>query len=247
MMKTLLCLTMVIATATALPAQSLHIVPNTNFASDFQTVPVMANVPGAGAVFQSYVALLNPTASSFPVTVTLYDAAGVQTQATISLAAGQVKSYENFLDAVFGRTGAGAVTFRSPDPSNRFIITSEVRTSGTRFSTTVPALEFTGTNSPSFVAGVTVSAATRTNVGCFNQSDAANRVTATVFDSTGTQVLGSIDLNLPAHAWGQTGIGTIVTEGTIRFTPAEAAVCYAVVVDNATADGRFISAAEYKP
>lgn len=219
---------------------------NTNFASDFQTVPVMANLPGIGAVFQSYVALLNPTASSFAVTVTFFDASGTQTLASIPLGAGEAKTYENFLDAVFGRTGGGAVTFRSPDPSNRFIVTSEVRTSGTRFSTTVPTLEFAGTDSPSFVAGVTVSSATRTNAGCFNESDAANKITATVLDKT-SAVLGSVELNLPPHAWNQTAVLTSVDNGYIRFDPAEAAVCYAVVVDNATADGRFITAAEYKP
>jgi hypothetical protein len=216
------------------------------FASDFQTVPVVANVPGAGAVFQSYVALLNPTSSSFVVIATLYDSSGTPTEASIPLGAGEEKTYDNFVADVFGRTGAGAMTFRSPDPSNRFIVTSEVRTSGTRFSTTVPTLEFAGTSSPSFVAGITVSSATRTNVGCFNQADANNRITATVVDKT-SAVLGSVELNLPPHAWNQTGIPTSVSDGYIRFNPSEAAVCYAVVVDNNTADGRLVMAAEYSP
>jgi hypothetical protein len=219
---------------------------HTNFASDFHTVPVMANLPGIGAVFQSYVAILNPTSSSFVVTATFFDASGTQTQASIPLGAGEVKTYDNFVDAVFGKTGGGAVTFRSPDPSNRFVVTSEVRTSGTRFSTTVPTLEFAGTNSRSFVAGVTVSSATRTNVGCFNQSDASNHITATVLDKT-SAVLGSVDLNLPPHAWNQTAMLISVDNGYVRFEPSEAAVCYAVVVDNSTADGRFITAAEYTP
>ena len=219
---------------------------HTNFASDFQTVPVMANLPGIGAVFQSYVAILNPTSTSFVVTATFFDASGTQTQASIPLAAGEAKTYENFVDAVFAKTGGGAVTFRSPDPSNRFVVTSEVRTSGTRFSTTVPTLEFAGTNSPSFVAGVTVSAATRTNVGCFNQSDANNHIVARVFDKTSV-ALGSVELNLPPHAWNQTAMLINVDNGYVRFEPTEAAVCYAVVVDNSTADGRFITGAEYTP
>ena len=40
---------------------------------------------------------------------------------------------------------------------------------------------------------------------------------------------------------------TIVSGGYVQFDPTDSAVCYAVVVDNATNDGRFISAAEYKP
>src|SRR5256885_195711 len=87
-----------------------------SFASDFQTVPVMANTAGAGgATFQTFVALLNPTSSSFAVNVTLYDAAGVTRNATITLAAGELKTYANFLDAVFQYTGGGAVTFQSAE------------------------------------------------------------------------------------------------------------------------------------
>jgi hypothetical protein len=222
------------------------------FASDFQTIPVMGNVPGAGAVFLTYVAILNPTASSYPIDVTLYDGGGVKHQATITMAAGELKTYDNFLDAVFHYVGGGAVTFRSGDSAggtrnNRFILNVEVRTTGTRFSTSIPALEFAGTSSRSFVAGITVSSETRTNFGCFNQSDAANKVIATIRDSSGQQVVGTVELNLAGNAWGQAGVPTPVTNGYIQFDPADAAVCYAVVVDNSTADGRFISAAEYRP
>ena len=247
MKSTLLRLTAVLAFASAVYAQPRSVQPHTTFASDFQTVPVVANVPGAGAVFQSYLAILNPTSSSFVVTASLFDTNGTRSEAAISLAAGEMKSYENFLEAVFNRTGGGAVTFRSPNPANRFVITSEVRTSGTRFSTSIPALEFSGSNSPSFVAGITVSSATRTNFGCFNQSDAQNVITATILDKSGTQTLGTAQLSLPPNAWGQTGVSTTVLDGYIRFTPTDAAVCYAVVVDNATSDGRFINSAEYKP
>jgi hypothetical protein len=254
MMKRLMTLlALALAAATSLSAQ----VPRkpgalNNFASDFQTIPVMGNVPGAGAVFQTYVALLNPTASAFAIQVSLYDAAGVKRDASITLAAGEVKTYQNFLDEVFHFVGGGAVTFKAPESAggthnNRFIISAEVRTSGTRFSTTIPSLEFTGTSSRSFVAGVTADSNFRTNVGCFNQSDAANRVKVTVFDKTGTQNIGSFDMNLPANAWLQTGVSFVVSDGYVRFEPEGTAVCYAVIVDNSTADGRFISAAEFQP
>ncbi|HYR29917.1 MAG TPA: hypothetical protein VEU30_15715, partial [Thermoanaerobaculia bacterium] len=59
-----------------------------DFASDFQTIPVMGNTPGIGSTFQSFVALMNPTAAAFPVEVTLHDAAGTKRTATINLAAG---------------------------------------------------------------------------------------------------------------------------------------------------------------
>jgi hypothetical protein len=139
------------------------------------------------------------------------------------------------------------VTFKSSSPANRFVISAEVRTSGTRFSTTIPALEFAGSNSRSFVAGITVDSTVRTNIGCFNQSDAPNNVRVTILDSSGHVTVGTANLSLPANAWGQTTVTSIVSNGYVQFDPAEAAVCYAVVVDNATSDGRFMSAAEYRP
>jgi hypothetical protein len=72
-------------------------------------------------------------------------------------------------------------------------------------------------------------------------------VKATILDNTGKQVLGTVSLNLAPNAWGQTPVNTIVSGGYVQFDPAAAAVCYAVVVDNSTNDGRFVSAAEYRP
>lgn len=245
-MKRLLCLAALVVMTTSAFAQRA---PRTlEFASDFQTVPVMANTTGAGgATFQTYVALLNPTSSSYFVTASLYDAAGVQHDQLIQLAAGELKTYTNFLDTVFHATGGGAVTFRTPNSSNRFVLNTEIRTDGSHYGTSVPALEFAGTDSPSFSPGVTVNSNTRTNVGCFNQSGAANSITAIVRDATGTMNLGTVTLNLAANAWGQTALTTVVSGGYVQFEPSDAAVCYAVVVDNNTNDGRFIPAAEYRP
>lgn len=248
-MKRLLCLIAFAAIAIPTFAQSGARTPrNLAFASDYQTVPVMANTTGAGgAIFRTYVALLNPTSTAFSVTASLYDAAGVKHDAVISLAAGELKTYQNFLDDVFHFSGGGAVTFRTDNTNKRFIISAEVWTDGGHYGTTIPALEFAGTDSPSFAPGVTVGAGARTNVGCFNQSGGTNSVKATVRDATGTLTLGSVTLNLAANAWGQTALSTIVSGGSVRFDPSDAAVCYAVVVDNSTNDGRFIAAAEYRP
>lgn len=217
------------------------------FASDFQTVPVMGNVAGAGATFQTFVAIMNPTAAAFPVEVTLYDNDGTRRTATIQLAAGELKTYANFLDQVFDNyVGGGAVTFRSSDPTRRFIVNAEVWTSGARYGTSIPSLEFAGSASPSFAAGISVDAASRTNIGCFNQSEAVNNVRATVFSASGAMA-GTVDLQLGPNAWAQTGVNSTVTNGYVQFEPQEAAVCYAVVVTNATNDGRFVMSTEYRP
>ena len=253
-MKRFVCLaTLALVVTTSAFSQNQRRVAGSSFASDYQTVPAMANTTGfGGARFQTYVTLLNPTASSFTVEATLYDAAGVAHAATIPLAPGELKTWQNFLEEVFDFSGAGAVRFRSPESTggtnnNRFIINAEVWSgAGMRYGTTIPAVEFAGSNSPSFAGGITVNASTRTNVGCFNESDAANAITATVQDSSGN-ALGSVNLNLAANAWGQTGVNVIVSNGSVRFTPSEAAVCYASVVSNTTHDGRFVEAAEYRP
>ncbi len=236
-------------------AQTARRPSTTSFASDLQTVPVMANTTGVnGATFQTYVSIANPTSSTFAVDATLYDANGTEHHATISLAGGEVKTYTNFLGTVFNYTGGGAVTFESPESAggqhnNRFIVNAEVwtTTNGGRYGTSISTLEFAGTASRSFSPGITVDSSTRTNVGCFNQSESANHVKATVLDATGKLTLGSVDLNLAANGWGQTAIPTIVSNGSVQFDPSDSAVCYAVVINSATNDGRFISSAEYTP
>jgi hypothetical protein len=246
--------TLLLTIVLAMPALAQQRTPRAlDFASDFQTVPVMGNLPGInGAVFQTYVAILNPTATAFTVDVAWYDNTGTKRTAVISLAAGELKTYSNFLDSVFHSTGGGAVTFRAAESTggthnNRFILNVEVRTTGNRFGTSVPALEFAGSASRSFAPGVTVDSTLRTNFGCFNQSDADNKVKVTILDNTGHVVIGTQELNLGANAWAQDALRSVVSGGYLQFEPSEAAVCYAVVVDNVTADGRLIMASEYTP
>jgi hypothetical protein len=243
-----LAMMVILVAAAPLLAEPARRVTPHEFASDFQTVPVMGNTPGLqGAHFQTYVALLNPTSSSFPVDVTLYKPNGSTEMKTIALGPGELKTYPNFLDAIFGYTGGGAVTFRSLNPAQRFIVDAEVWTSGgQRYGTDIPSLEFAGSASPSFAPGVTNNSSTRTNVGCFNQSGVANVIGVRVRDSAGTTV-STTSLSLPAHGWGQVGVSGVVVDGYVELEPEEAAVCYAVVVDNQTNDGRFISATEYTP
>lgn len=244
-MKKLIAL--IACAAIALPLAAQRRVRTTNFASDFQTVPVMANVTGVGGVrFHSYVALLNPTAAAYPVEVTLYDANGTSHEATIQLAAHELKTFDNFLEEVFHLSGGGAVTFATANASRRFIVGTEVRTTPGGYSTMVPPLEFAASSSHAFAAGVTVSSTSRTNIGCFNESGSANAIRATVFDRAGLQA-GVVTMNLAPHAWVQAPVTTVVSDGFIRFEPSAAASCYAVVVNNATSDGRYIAATEYQP
>lgn len=239
-MKRFVSLTALALVLAALPvlAQAPRRAASREFASDFQTVPVMANNAGVGgAPFISYLALLNPTSKPYAVTATLYDTTGTPKTATINLAAGELRTWTNFLADTFSFTGGGSVTFSSSDPANRFIVSTEITSN--RYATPIPSLEFAGSNSRSYAPGVWVDATSRTNVGCFNQSSAANHIVATVRDRTGAQTLGTVEMDLPANAWGQRAVTSVVSGGYVQFDPTEAAVCYAVIVDNTTNDGRF--------
>ena len=224
-----------------------------SFASDSLTVPVMINASGqAGASFATYAALMNPTSKSFPVTVTLFSN-GTKTQKTITLAAGELKQYQNFLNDVFAYSGLGTVRFQSGaavggSTDNLFLLSAEIytTTSGARYGTSLPTLEFPGTDSRSFSVGVTVDASNRTNVGCFNEAKVSNTVTATVFDGTGAQVT-TFQLQAGPNTLVQRAVTAAVSGGYVRFDPSQPASCYAVVANNTTNDARFVLAVEYTP
>jgi hypothetical protein len=238
--------TLALAAVIALPALAQRARTQNGFASDIQTVPVMGNTPGAGGSrFQTFVSLLNPSATAISIEATLYDPNGMPHQATIALAAGEQKTYQNFLDEVFHYTRGGAVTFRAP--GQRFLVDAEVWTTGSRYGTSIPAIEIAPTGAPSYSTGISVDSASRTNIGCSNQSDAANAVRATIYDASGTMALGTVNLMLAPRAWSQAPVSAVVNNGYVRFEPAGAAVCYAVVVNNGTNDGRFVAATEYTP
>ena len=224
-----------------------------SFASDFHTVPVAGNVTGVGgARFQTKVSLLNPTSSAFAVQATLYDTNGTAHNATLNLAAGEVKTYQNFLGDVFSYSGGGAVTLSAAGTvggthNNRFIVDAESYTTGTRYGTVIPILEFAGSSSRSFAPGITVDSNTRTNIGCFNQGTTTNTITATVHDSSGQTTAGTVTLTLPPNAWGQTAVTSVVSDGSVQFDTTDNAVCYAVIVQNATNDAHLVMASEYQP
>ena len=99
-------------------------------------VPVMANTPGVipGTFFKTKVAIINPTQLAYPIQVTLYDGTGQVGQATINMLPGQIRNYDNFLEQIFGRSGAGSVVFNSGagvpggSAANDFIVSAEVFT-----------------------------------------------------------------------------------------------------------------------
>jgi len=217
-----------------------------SFASNFAVVPSMANLPGlSGAVWKTKVELFNPSASDYSIQASLYDKTGKLQDKTIDLAAGQLKSYPNFLSDIFGFGGAGAVKFNSGGDQNQFVLNAEVYTdtANGRYITPVPGLAYDASNSKSCSLGVTVDSNNRTNIGAFNYSSSSNIVNAELYDSTGTLVT-TLTLTLAPDAWNQVVVPNSVSGGFIEFTPTLPAFCYAVVVNNTSNDGDFIQAVE---
>jgi len=223
-------------------------------ASTSVVVPSVANVTGlTGSVFRSRIALFNPTAFSYPIQATFYDIAGNMSKVNITMAAGQMRVYDNFLSDVFSTTGAGSVRFESRlitggSPNFQFVVNAEVWTvvSSGRYGTSVAALTGGASTSDAFSAGVRVDSDFRSNVGCFNDSGSTNVVVTDVFDGSNNLVT-TVTLSVPPNAWAQAAIPASLSRGYVRFRPSQPAYCYAVVVNNTTNDGHFILASEFTP
>jgi len=226
-------------------------------ASSVITIPVMTNAPGAlGGVFKTKVVVFNPTIFSFPVEVSLYGTNGFVGKTAISLAAGQVRNYENFLAEVFSFTGAGTVNFDSlslpgGNSSLKFLVSAEVYMDSDkgRFKTVVSTgapLDSVSSTANAYSIGITVDGDTRTNLGCFNTSFSTNVISAEIYDSA-NRLITTIGLTLGGGTWTQVSLPNSVSGGYVRWRPTGAAFCYAVVVNNTSNDGTFIPATNYVP
>lgn len=223
-------------------------------ASTSLVVPSVANVTGVtGSVFRTRLSIFNPTAFTYPIQATFHDVSGNMSKLNITMAAGQLRVYDNFLGDVFGTIGAGSVRLESRQipggsPNFQFVVNAEVWTvvSGGRYGTSVTTIIGGASASESYSAGVRVDTEFRSNVGCFNDSTSANTVVADVFDGSNNLVT-TVTLSVPPNAWAQTAIPASLAAGFVRFRPSQPAYCFAVVVNNTTNDGHFIPATEFTP
>lgn len=223
-------------------------------ASTSVVVPSAANLTGlTGSVFRTRISIFNPTAFTYPIQTTFHDVSGNMSKVNITMAASQMRVYDNFLGDVFGTTGAGSVRFESRQitggsPNFQFVVNAEVWTvvSSGRYGTSVATLIGGASTSESYSAGVRVDSDFRSNIGCFNDSATANTVVADVFDGSNNLVT-TLTLAVPPNAWLQTAIPASLSTGYVRFRPSQPAYCFAVVVNNTTNDGHFILASEFTP
>ena len=157
---------------------------------------------------------------------------------------------------MFSLTGAGTVNFDSlslsgGNPNLSFLVSAEVYMDSVngRFKTVVstgPPLDPVSPTASAYSTGITVDADTRTNIGCFNTSFSTNVINADLYDSA-NRLITTITLTVPGGSWTQVSVANPVSGGYIRWRPASAAYCYAVVVNNTSNDGTFIPAVTYLP
>jgi hypothetical protein len=133
-------------------------------------------------------------------------------------------------------------------PDFQFVVNAEVWTvsAGGRYGTSVTTTIGDGSAAESYSPGIRIDSDFRSNVGCFNDSGSINTVVADVFDASNNLVT-TVMLTVPPHAWAQTAIPANVASGYVRFRPARSAYCWAVAVNNTTNDGHFVLASEYVP
>jgi len=129
-------------------------------------IPSVANVTGlTGSVFKTRISLLNPTAFTYPIEATFYDVSGNMSKVNITMAANQMRVYDNFLGDVFGTTGAGSVRFESRQitggsPNFQFVVNAEVWTivSSGRYGTSVTTLIGSASNNRGHIRTVAAAA-----------------------------------------------------------------------------------------
>ncbi len=226
-------------------------------AQAYYTVPSMASAPGQfGAYFKTKVVITNDTKYSYPIYATLYNNGGLVKRVSIQMAAKKTLYWDDFLAQAMGYTGAGAVIFDSwygPTGGSWnyiFLLTAEVysESPGGKYKTVVsdgPEWVRQSKENIPYNIGINVNAQERTNIGVFNfRSTASLTVKAEVFDGSGALV-ETFQFNLGPRAWEQKALTVPVTNGTVKWTLADAGYVYAVTVDNKSNDGTMMPAVDH--
>lgn len=219
--------------------------------------PSSGNNQGVGAYFKTRMVLVNPTTSPMTVNAILSTPGGAVGPQAISLAAGETKVYENFLDEVFDHTGGAGIRLWESSNSKQFVASAEVfadLTAG-RYSTPIyPMLsddQVARVSDPghSLSVGLRVDSDNRANFGCANTDSTPISVQADFFTPTSgfSTPAASVILDLPANGWQQTRVPVTGDPINIRFRTFGTfgplgVYCYGVTVNNASADGTSVPA-----
>ena len=223
--------------------------------------PSAANTPGLyGATFRTRMVLTNPTGLAISVTAELTTDKGGGVTRTIALGASESRTYENFLEEVFGATGGGGVILWESTSSRPFYAVGEVwaENAGGRFTTPLVGMSAddrvvnlanheTGFSTST---GLRVNASNRANLGCTNADATPVVIRADIYNETSVGVdspAARVTLNVPANGWVQSAVPVSGEKTRILFWQLSAgglygSYCYGVNVNNTSNDGTVVPA-----
>lgn len=213
-------------------------------ASSHVLLPTAAYVNGAfGAVFRTRISITNVTGNSYTIRAGFSGRAGEVASQSFTIFAHETRTFDQFIQTVFGSSGAGAIDLDAGDAANRFLVNAQVYvdTPNGRYTTAVEPADETGTitpDHPGWVVGVSVDNFDRTNVGCASDSAQPQHVIVQVLDPSGNMI-GGTGIDLAPYGWDQVSVNVPVSGGALYLTTDQRAVCYGVVVDNVSNDGTF--------
>jgi hypothetical protein len=218
--------------------------------------PSAANVAGLnGAFYKTSMNLLNLNAQEITISAGLMTPTGATASKDIVLPANSYRTYDNFLQEVFGFAGGAGISLFDAT-SKPFVAVAEVYTAGVAGRYSIPLVGLNGSDAvavsasgaTSVASGLRVTAATRANFGCSNLDPVPVTVRVDFSAITnGVQANTTTDLFLGPSHWAQQAV-PIPGDDIFAFFSVTSGggplgvYCYGVNVDNVSNDGTLISA-----
>ncbi len=218
--------------------------------------PAAANVAGMhGAFYRTSMNLLNLNSQEITISAGLMTPSGASASKSIVLPANSYRTYDNFLEEVFGYTGGAGISLFDAS-STPFVAVAEVYTAGAAGRLSIPlaglnggdAVAVAASGATSVVSGLRVNAATRANFGCSNLDPVPATVRVDFSAITdGAPAAAATDLPLGPSGWRQEAVPIPGDDIFAFFTVTSGGgplgvYCYGVNVDNVSNDGTLVSA-----
>lgn len=209
MKRILICLILLIYSCLLAPAEEPSIEADQHelglpVASPLAVIPTSANLAGRhGAFFKTRVVIHNLSDESYDIQAILCGSRGIVDRRTINMTPRYYRWYDNFLEQVFGYTGAGAIILVAGDlasldnldvenSTEKFSVTVEVYSDSPngRYSTPVVngIIPLVDLGTVAWNTGISVNSRQRVNIGVFNSGADTSTITAYVYDTSGTVV-----------------------------------------------------------
>jgi hypothetical protein len=209
-----------------------------------------------GTFFTTDLSALNPSAARTAHVVFSWLPSGggdnsAATTASRDLLPGAQLFVSEAVATLFQRTGGGAIRIVSDAPlivSTRTATPAGALAPGGSFGLGIPGVTRERSILAGRIPGISVDAATRTNVGFLNPGPASITIALALFDSTGASLAnGSVTLAPYGHFQANTiasylGVTALFRNASLRVSSSSPFFAYATPIDQATGDSSFVAA-----